>query len=74
MAFVASKYLFLVRQKSCHLLEAIQPLIGSMIALGSLIYTDECNIYHRLTEWGYAHILLASRGRGIAVVQNIDEN
>ncbi len=23
--------------------------------MGSLIYTDEYSIYHRLTEWGYAH-------------------
>ncbi len=32
-----------------------QPLIASTVALGSLIYTDEYNIYHRLTEWGYEH-------------------
>ena len=33
----------------------IQPLIESTITLGSMIYTDEYNIYHRLTEWGYVH-------------------
>jgi len=31
--------------------KTIQPLIES----GSLIYTDEYNIYNRLTDWGYGH-------------------
>ena len=35
--------------------KTIQPLIESTVALGSLIDTDEYNIYHRLTEWGYEH-------------------
>jgi transposase len=35
--------------------KTIQPLIESVITLVSLIYTDEYNIYHRLTEWGYDH-------------------
>jgi len=33
--------------------KTIRPLIESAIEWGSLIYTDEYNIYHRLTEWGY---------------------
>ena len=33
----------------------IKPLIEQTIQEGSLIYTDEYNIYHRLTEWGYSH-------------------
>ena len=33
----------------------IKPLITSMVAPGSLIYTDEYNIYYRLPEWGYEH-------------------
>ncbi len=35
--------------------KTIQPLIESTVALGSLIYTDEYNIYSRLTAWGYEH-------------------
>jgi len=33
----------------------IKPLIKQTIQAGSLIYTDEYNIYNRLTEWGYLH-------------------
>jgi len=33
----------------------IQPLIKQTIQSGSLIYTDEYNIYARLTQWGYTH-------------------
>jgi len=35
--------------------KTIQPLIEATVEMGSLIYTDEYNIYHRLTEWGYEH-------------------
>src|SRR5262249_27958723 len=31
----------------------IEPLIRTTIAPGSVIYTDEYDIYHRLDEWGY---------------------
>ncbi|HEX7976429.1 MAG TPA: IS1595 family transposase [Anaerolineales bacterium] len=33
----------------------IQPLITQTITPGSLIYTDEYDIYDRLPTWGYAH-------------------
>jgi transposase-like protein len=33
----------------------IKPLITQHIAENTLIYTDEYNIYNRLTEWGYSH-------------------
>lgn len=33
----------------------IQPIIEGYVEKGSLIYTDEYNIYNRLTEWGYDH-------------------
>ena len=33
----------------------IGPLIERTIAQGSLVYTDEYDIYARLEEWGYAH-------------------
>ena len=33
----------------------IQPLITKTIAPGSLIYTDEYDIYARLEAWGYLH-------------------
>jgi transposase len=33
----------------------IGPLIERTIAKGTLIYTDEYDIYSRLVEWGYGH-------------------
>ena len=33
----------------------IKPLIDRMIAKGTLVYTDEYDIYGRLIEWGYGH-------------------
>ena len=33
----------------------IQPVIEQIVAKGSLIYTDEYNIYNRLKQWGYQH-------------------
>jgi len=33
----------------------IAPVIKSTVALSTLIYTDEYNIYPRLVEWGYDH-------------------
>lgn len=33
----------------------IKPVITSIVATGSLIYTDEYTIYNRLPEWGYDH-------------------
>ena len=33
----------------------IQPIIEKFIKPGTLIHTDEYNIYARLTEWGYEH-------------------
>jgi transposase-like protein len=33
----------------------IGPLIKRTIAKGSLVYTDEYDIYSRLDDWGYAH-------------------
>ena len=33
----------------------IAPVIQKMVSPGTLIYTDEYSIYHRLTEWGYNH-------------------
>ncbi len=33
----------------------IKPVITSRVVTGSLIYTDEYNIYNRLPEWGYDH-------------------
>ena len=38
-----------VRQKT------IEPLIKKTIAAGTLVYTDEYDIYARLEEWGYGH-------------------
>ena len=33
----------------------IAPLIRGTIAEGSVVYTDEYDIYNRLSEWGYTH-------------------
>jgi transposase len=33
----------------------IGPLIERVIAKGTLVYTDEYDIYSRLAEWGYGH-------------------
>ncbi len=33
----------------------IAPIIKATVSLGSLIYTDEYNIYSRLETWGYGH-------------------
>jgi transposase-like protein len=33
----------------------IKPLILKTVTLGTQIYTDEYNIYNRLSEWGFEH-------------------
>ena len=33
----------------------IAPLIRQTISKGTIVYTDEYDIYGRLTEWGYPH-------------------
>ena len=33
----------------------IKPIIEKFVAKGTLIYTDEYNIYDRLPVWGYEH-------------------
>jgi transposase-like protein len=33
----------------------IKPLIEATVRLGTLIYTDEYDIYARLEQWGYKH-------------------
>jgi transposase-like protein len=33
----------------------IKPVITSIVAVGSKLFTDEYDIYHRLSEWGYEH-------------------
>lgn len=35
--------------------KTIQPLLTAVIQPGTLIYTDEYDIYTRLPEWGYGH-------------------
>lgn len=41
----------------------IGPLIQSTVLPGSLVYTDEYDIYGRLEEWGYKHKSVC-HGRG----------
>lgn len=33
----------------------IQPIIQAQVVPGTQVYTDEYNIYSRLSKWGYAH-------------------
>ena len=33
----------------------IKPIIESIIAPGTKVYTDEYDIYYKLCEWGYTH-------------------
>lgn len=33
----------------------IQPIIQKTIQAGSIVYTDEYNIYDRMVQWGYEH-------------------
>jgi len=33
----------------------IQPILSKVIKKGSLVYSDEYDIYDRLPEWGYQH-------------------
>lgn len=35
--------------------KTIAPLIQATVSPGSQVYTDEYDIYHRLTQWGYRH-------------------
>jgi transposase-like protein len=35
--------------------KTIQPILEAVIAPGTLVYTDEYDIYSRLTDWGYEH-------------------
>jgi transposase len=35
--------------------QTIEPLIRATITPGTMIYTDEYDIYARLPEWGYGH-------------------
>ena len=35
--------------------DTIKPIIQKVVTVGSNVFTDEYNIYNRLTEWGYAH-------------------
>jgi transposase-like protein len=35
--------------------KTIEPLIKKFVKPGTQVYTDEYNIYGRLTEWGYGH-------------------
>jgi len=35
--------------------KTIKPVFERVISPGTLVYTDEYNIYNRLTDWGYSH-------------------
>ena len=33
----------------------IEPIMRATIAIGTVVYTDEYDIYARVTQWGYEH-------------------
>ena len=35
--------------------KTIQPILEAAITLRTIVYTDEYDIYSRLTDWGYEH-------------------
>jgi transposase-like protein len=35
--------------------KTIQPILEAALAPGTMVYTDEYDIYGRLTDWGYEH-------------------
>ncbi len=41
--------------------QTIKPIIQTNVTPGTLIYTDEYNIYHRLEAWGYSHQTVCHR-------------
>ena len=43
--------------------KTIQPIIEATVAQGTLVYTDEYDIYARLETWGYGHKAVC-HGRG----------
>lgn len=43
--------------------KTIAPIIKKRVAPGTTVYTDEYDIYSRLTEWGYQHRSV-NHGRG----------
>lgn len=36
--------------------ETIAPILKGSIAIGTIVYTDEYNIYNKLPNWGYIHL------------------
>jgi transposase-like protein len=40
--------------------QTILPLIQTTILPGTMVYTDEYDIYNRLQEWGYEHKTVCS--------------
>lgn len=41
--------------------QTIRPIIQAQVIPGTQVYTDEYNIYSRLTEWGYRHTTVNHR-------------
>ena len=39
----------------------IEPLMRASIAIGTIVYTDEYDIYSRVTQWGFEHHTVVSR-------------
>jgi len=35
--------------------KTIEPLLRATVKVGSTVFTDEYNIYSKVTEWGYEH-------------------
>ena len=63
---VVLKMLENVQQKT------IRPIIEVTVAKGTLVYTDEYNIYARLEQWGYQHKTVNHSGGEYARDENGD--
>jgi len=44
--------------------QTIKPIIQAKVSAGTLIYTDEYDIYARLGAWGYTHKQVCHSGGG----------
>jgi hypothetical protein len=51
--------------------KTIGPLIKKTIAAGSVVYTDEYDIYHRLPEWGYPGFLTNGMASGCLICHRL---
>ena len=52
----------------------LMPIVGQFVESGSTTYTDEANIYHKLTENGYEHLFVNHSQREFVRCKDIHTN